>query len=246
MSETVFLPGWGMHVGLWEPVARAFPQARLLPVTPADTDTPCQVADNLAATLQPDSTVIAWSFSGLLALLMAYRYPRKCGLLILCASAPTLKPGHEGAGIDSRQASDFQYRLSCSPHSLMKRFIRLCAWPDTRRDTWERLRQHCEQPAPGNNCHRRLMHTLKWLLTLDCREQAQHCRDHTYYIHGTRDAVVPPPPVNSCKQPPLFADHLFPIANAGHALMATHPRQLITTIRNIYDHHCNQPGSTSL
>ena len=79
--------------------------------------------------IPPNSTLIAWSMGGLLAMLFCHAFPAHCRKLILLASTPYFTAQDNWPGISKQQANKISEQLSSSPTEFSSYFLALTCFP---------------------------------------------------------------------------------------------------------------------
>lgn len=222
-----FLPGWGFKGCIWSTFAQKFCDYHILD-WPLGIDVNLdEIIETWALQIRDNAILVAWSFSGVLALALAYRYPEKCRRLYLVSSVPSFGRQNDWPGIDSEKAQKFLDNFAQAPGRMMDQFIRLVAYPSHSIDINKQLKLHQMDPN-YKPTYRLLYQMLKWLFQLDYRHLLSDLDKKVIYIMGNQDAILNDHRIKRLKNEYQKAHHFlyYSIDQAGHALMLTHPERL--------------------
>jgi pimeloyl-[acyl-carrier protein] methyl ester esterase len=231
----VLLHGWGMHGGVFQPLAEHLARRH----TVAAVDLPGhgesaaydQFADmtrhadylvaQLSSLLYEGVTLVGWSLGGLLAQSIAIHYPQYVDKLILLCGTPCFRQQADWSwAIEDRVLLDFSSALVRDYQGTLSRFLALQFMG--AQNPKENLRRARElvfaRPPPRRDM---LQQGLQLLETCDLRAQLNAIRCPTLVINGERDTLVPAATAR------YLAEHLnnarsVIIKGAGHAPFLSH------------------------
>jgi len=196
----VLLHGWGMHGGVWEPVAAELAQSFRLhivdlpglgnsaPVTPYELAT---LTETVAQAMPEKTAVCGWSFGGQIAMQWALSRPEQVERLILAGSTPRFVSGSDwDCGIAPEVFQQFAAQVRDEYRNTLSRFLALQAYGgDAAKDTIRQLRERFferGEPQPGV-----LQSGLDILLGTDMRDEVGNLRMPTLVLHGDYDKLAP-------------------------------------------------------
>lgn len=214
-SASYVLSGWGFSADV---IVQAMPSStdfislsyEQLALLPFDT-----IIDALAQSLPDNSSVLAWSLGGLLAIAMAARYPQKISQLILINSQPCFSEKDGWLGTAVIQQHRFCDLLG-TPKQLKQSFIATVAHPQQDRPLRQCLGQYYLADKISDYAP-----MLEWMWAVDLREQYRKLTCGLNHIVAENDAVIP-----SSKRQLLALNpraNILSMAGAGHACFLTHP-----------------------
>jgi len=226
----VLLHGWGMHGGIFAPLAdalrahftlhlvdlpghgRARASTQALELAP--------VADALAAAL-PRALWCGWSLGGLIALQVAQAHPdRVRGLAMLAAPPCFCRRDDWPAGMDPQVFEQFGADLDRDYAGTLDRFLALEAQgSDRMRAELRTLRT--EVHALGDPAPRALAEGLAILHDADLRPGLATLAMPSLWIAGRRDRLVSPAALDAAAALAPQA-RMIEVAGAGHAPFLTH------------------------
>jgi pimeloyl-[acyl-carrier protein] methyl ester esterase len=229
----VLLHGWGMHSVVWEsfiPVLTPHASVRCIDLpgfgrsagVPMPT-TPEAMVDVLLDVVPASAVWMGWSLGGLLAMVMAARYPQRVSHLMLMAATPCFVQKQDWpCAMPAQEFDVFANAVKDDAALTLKRFLMLQCHGTTSHKQDLRFLQSClvRQPAPsrealeqglallGNNDYRALLSTLS--LPVLC-------------LLGEHDALIP-----ASVAPVLLS--LLPssmvrvVSGAAHVPFLSHPQ----------------------
>ncbi|HYD33337.1 MAG TPA: pimeloyl-ACP methyl ester esterase BioH [Methylophilaceae bacterium] len=241
VPNLVLVHGWGMHGGVWQPVAKKLSGYFNLhivdlpgmgfskPVEPSDLDT---IADKVLEVLPPNADVCGWSFGSHVVMRAALKQPDSIRRVVLVAGTPkfvnseALEPWH--IGIEAEVYQRFATSVSQDYQETLIRFFSLqCMGADGARNTIKQLRKSfSERPVPTMGS---LQKALRILLENDMRTAVTNIKKPVLLIHGDRDRLVPVQAGHWMAQHMPFA-RLRVIAGAGHAPFLSHQDQFVEAL----------------
>lgn len=217
----VFLPGWGFNASVFNKVASEFKNINLIDL-PKLNDANA-IVDQLAKDLPDHSILIAWSFAGLIATLLADRYPEKVEKLMLVATTPKFVNHTVWPGISQALADQFSTLALEKMPNVLSKFLKITQYPNNNRELLSYLKQHTQIDQ------QLLLNYLTLLFELDVRELYRKIKQPVLLVLGEYDAIVPVAVYASIKA--LNAEiNIQIIKGAGHMPFLTHPHEFIELV----------------
>ncbi|MGV6808441.1 MAG: pimeloyl-ACP methyl ester esterase BioH [bacterium] len=246
----VALHGWGMNHHVWQPIKPLLEQHFAvywvdLPGHGENQSIPLQdlrtVADQLAAVLPDQATIMGWSLGGLIAQYYAFAHRHKVAQLCLVASSPCFVQKADWSPAMSVQTlTQFEDDLAKDYQGTLQRFLALQFLGVKAVGLAARLRQLRQQlvampPDPAS-----LKQGLHLLNTLDLR--ALPVLQPRAWLFGALDRLIPMTITEHLPNDPR--NHYMMIPNAGHAPFISHPeyfveqlvQRLMLTTKMTHDH----------
>lgn len=201
----VALHGWGMHSGVYKPVANALKdnyQMHLVDLpghglSPgfagfADINAHAEyIVEQLDSIFKQGIVLMGWSMGGLLAQAIASRYPKYIQKLVLLTATPcfTHRPDWR-SGIDSLVLDKFSAELHSDFQKTLGRFLAMqFLGSDDQKENLRHAKQlvfACPAASP-----RTLEQGLELLQKTDLRNQLDNIQCPVLIINGERDSLVP-------------------------------------------------------
>lgn len=229
----VLIHGWGMHGGVWQPIAKRLAKDYMLYIV----DLPgmgysravepyelYSLAEEVAEVIPGVSDILGWSLGGLIAQNIAITQPDRIRRLVLVGSTPCfINKDDWQAGIPADYFTDFARSVDDDYKRAMVKFLTLqCMKAKDARDTIKQLRQGFDlKPAPTQHT---LKQALQVLLQTDLREESENILKPTLLIHGDRDTLAPVQAAHWMMQH-LPKGFLRVISGAAHAPFLSHGEQ---------------------
>ena len=188
----VFLPGWCLGRGPLNTAVDALKGTIFdLPgygAAPLISDF-YAAADDIAARLQPDTTLCGWSLGAQLALAVAARAPAKVGQLVLVAGTTSFiqRDGWPHA-MPPVMLAEFTAGILADVEAMLPRFVGGFNRGDARAKEVSRQLLSLADPRPPLAT---LACGLDWLRDVDLRSLARQIQAPTLLIHGTADPLMP-------------------------------------------------------
>jgi pimeloyl-[acyl-carrier protein] methyl ester esterase len=231
-AALLLIHGWGMHGGMWGPVAEQLAKSHrvhLLDLPGHGGSAACtpyaldSLVQQLSAQFAEPLTVVGWSLGGQLALRWAQLHPAQVQKLVLVATTPCFV---QQEGWSCAMAADTLQEFAASllqNHALtLKRFLALqLRGSENERELLLDLRARLF--ANGEPDIAALQGGLEILRDTDLRDQLAHITQATLLIAGERDTLTPKAASEYMAQAMSDA-RLEVIAGAAHAPFLSHPQ----------------------
>ncbi|MDO4997179.1 MAG: pimeloyl-ACP methyl ester esterase BioH [Neisseria sp.] len=178
-----------------------------------------EAVNQLAEQIADDSIVVGWSLGGLLALLLAHRFPNKVRALCLTASFAKLKAENDyPEGLNQVALGKMVNLFAQDYHKYMKQFLELqFLYAKERQNIIAQIlpdiAKHGSPPA--------LQAALDAVENADARAILPDIRVPTLLIFGGKDGITPPR-MGEYLQKHLPNARLETIAQAAHAPFLSH------------------------
>ena len=140
----------------------------------------------LAIRIPNHSTILGWSFGGLIAITLAYLFPDKVKKLILLASQPKFLEDLFWKGITHKIADHFVETAQYNFKQLKTSFISLVNYPSHN----SKYKKHLEKNYITHH-DVALVKLLKVMFSTDLRHEYQAIKSKILHIVSNRDAVLP-------------------------------------------------------
>ncbi|MCE0493868.1 pimeloyl-ACP methyl ester esterase BioH [Vibrio salinus] len=198
-DDIVFLHGWGMNGAVWANTLDAL-KARYrvhivdLPGYGFSADSPALSLDDIVDRLllqAPEKAVwLGWSLGGLVASLVALRFPGYVSKLVTVASSPKFAASSPWRGIQPQVLADFTTQLVDNFQLTIERFMALQAMgsPTARQDVKLLKKTVLSRPQPNPDA---LLAGLAMLENVDLREEMTTLTVPMLRMYGRLDGLVP-------------------------------------------------------
>ena len=197
----VMLHGWGLHSGIWEPVARAL--AGKFRITYIDlpghgrsgwnnaVKSIDEYAEIIASVIPLRTHLLGWSLGGMIACVIAERHPTRIGRLVLTNTTPRFIKGDDWrCAMAADDLADLAARLADDYRVTVNRFLTLSVRGDERARTLLRdLRR--EVFRHGDPDQDALKTGLDLLRDTDLRSRLAAVTAETLIIAGEADTLTP-------------------------------------------------------
>ncbi|UCV29774.1 alpha/beta fold hydrolase [Ferribacterium limneticum] len=146
-------------------------------------------ADDIAARLQPGTTLAGWSLGAQLALAVAARHPDKVGKLVLVAGTTSFvqRDGWPHA-MAPEMLAEFAAGIAADVEAMLPRFVGGFNRGDARAKAVTLELLQLADPRPAAEV---LATGLNWLRDIDLRDIAPQVKAPTLLIHGAADPLMP-------------------------------------------------------
>lgn len=199
----VLLHGWGMHGGMWQPLAQRLAQAFQVHSVDLpghgystssgadETLTLDSIVAELVAQFSGPQIVCGWSLGGQVALRWAKLYPQQVQRLVLVASTPCFVEREDWPfGMAQDTLKQFAAELEQNHTATLRRFLALqLRGSEIERELLQQLRQQIFIRGAPNMAA--LRSGLEILRDTDLREELQGISQPTLVIAGERDQIAP-------------------------------------------------------
>ena len=235
--KALLISGWGTQAAIWDPIIPVLERAYQIEVIEPPWVAAGQALgsitavdhyiDTLAQRVDANTTLIAWSLGGLLALRLAARFPSKIKQLVLISSTAYFPCDEGGAnGIDRMWLDKFCQRFAAAPEKTLQRFMTLQVKGEQQAKPCLRLLQQlCNvSQYDMDECEAGLM----LLLRMDVRPQLKQIKQQVRVIHGQNDAVLPLAAGQNLAQ--YFNTKCSVIEGAGHVPHLSQPEAVVDAI----------------
>lgn len=240
--DFVLLHGWGLHGGVWRPVAGRLARSFRLHLVDlpghghsrdiafAGLDA---VVDAVAECAPEGASICGWSLGGLVAMRLATRHPSRAAALALVSATPCfVVRDHWPHAMARETLAAFASGLEAQPAKALRRFVNLNAagGPQAR----ERMRELAALEADrGTAPSASLAAGLALLRDTDLRGEVAGIGCPALVIHGGRDALVPVE-AGRWLAGALLRASLVEIADAAHLPFVTHAQAFAQTLESLH------------
>ena len=146
-------------------------------------------ADDVAARLQPGTTLAGWSLGAQLALAVVARHPEKVGKLLLVAgTASFVQRNGWPQAMAPEMLAEFATNVLADVEAMLPRFVGGFNRGDARSKDVTRQLLALADPRPPTAA---LAAGLDWLRDVDLRAAAPQVNVPTLIIHGAADPLMP-------------------------------------------------------
>ena len=231
-APLVFLPGWCLGRGPLNAAVDAL-QGTIFDLpgygdAPLITDFDAAVAD-IAARLQPGTTLAGWSLGAQLALAVAARAPETIGKLLLVAGTASFvqRDGWPHA-MPPEMLAEFAAGIAADVEAMLPRFVGGFNRGDARGKEVTRQLLDLADPLPPAAT---LATGLDWLRDVDLRPELGRIEAPTLLIHGANDPLMPLGAAEALAAA-IPGARLAPFADCAHAPFVSRPDDFLAAARS--------------
>lgn len=238
--DLLMLHGWGLHGGLWGPLADELAHHFRITLVDLPGHGYSRRPDRLSVTgmakeiaaavsLNKGATVLGWSLGGFVALELAREFPDRFNRLVWIAGTPSFVE-REGwpVGMALTTLAKFADGLKQDYRATLKRFISLNGGLEGDRPLLKTMQQQVfDRGEPPVDM---LDQGLAILRNSDMRSVLATCRQPLLLIQGTHDRLVHPDSVEAIRE--LHDANVLMLEGAGHAPFLAKPGPVAEAIRN--------------
>jgi pimeloyl-[acyl-carrier protein] methyl ester esterase len=199
-KQLVFLHGWGMNSGVWQPLIDIIKDQFCITtidlpgygLNHQQLPTPYNlqnVATVVAEQIPADCILIGWSLGGLVAQKIAISNPEKLKQLVLICSSPKFSKGDNWPGIEPKVLHFFTQQLDLHPSKTLERFLAIQAMGsvNARQDAKIIKQVTQEYSLPSTVA---LAAGLDMLQSIDLRQQFKTLSIPCHMFFGHLDTLV--------------------------------------------------------
>ncbi len=231
-APLVFLPGWCLGRGPLNAAVDTL-QGTIFDLpgygeAPLITDFDAAVAD-IAARLQPGTTLAGWSLGAQLALAIAARAPEKIGKLLLVAgTASFVQRDCWPHAMPPEMLAEFAAGIAANVEAMLPRFVGGFNRGDARSKEVTRQLLDLADPLPPAAT---LAAGLDWLRDVDLRPELARIEAPTLLIHGANDPLMPLGAAEALAAA-IPGARLAPFADCAHAPFVSRPDDFLAAARS--------------
>ena len=231
-APIVFLPGWCLGRTPLNAVVNAINgQIFDLPGygnAPLITDF-YAAADDIAARVQPGTTLAGWSLGAQLALAIAARHPDKVGKLVLVAGTTSFvqRDGWPHA-MPPDMLAEFAAGIAADVEAMLPRFVGGFNRGDANAKAVTLDLLKLADPRPAGEV---LGTGLNWLRDVDLRDSALQVKAPTLLIHGGADPLMPLGAAEALAAL-IPGAKLAVLSDCAHAPFMSRPDDFLATVRD--------------
>lgn len=239
-ASWVFLHGWGMHQGVWQPILPdltdslrirtldlpGFGHSAWQPEYADFEEAVTAVEQHLLQHETGPVNLLGWSMGGLFATALAARGHLNVQRLALIASTPRFAQEDSWPGIKPRVLAAFEAELKRDYVATIERFIAVQAMgsPHMKDDIRALSQLLANAPTPAPEA---LIAGLHWLQHVDLRPEFEQLTCPSLRIYGRRDSLVPVAQAEHIHKP---IDHMEVFNDSAHTPFYNEPARFCRTL----------------
>ncbi len=233
----VFLHGWGLNSGVWQPLIALFNKHHNTRYQLITVDLPGfgsnstveiepysleNICHHIAQTINQPAIYLGWSLGGLIATQMSLTYPDKVRALISVASSPFFveQADDHWPGIKPTVLHSFHQQLSQDTVKTINGFLKIQAMgsPQIRRDLKQISQLVMAHSLPNEKT---LTDALTLLSQCDLRTKLSEVNQPFLRLYGNNDSLVPKAVIEHVNQL-APASEKYTFHQASHAPFISH------------------------
>lgn len=230
-SSIAFISGWGFKSSLLRKSSFYLKGSFLIDLPNIKHLTLNNVVNYVSNLIPNNTTLIGWSLGGLIAILLAFKFPKKVKKLILFSSSPRFVQGNRWSGISELEVNKFISLYKKNFYSLFKYFIYLVIYPSNSNSYKECLIKNSINLKKNSSL---LFGYLKILFESDIRSEYERIKVPVFHILGNRDIIVKSKPSDILALNPKAIIHVIP--EAGHLAFLTHENHFYSRLFRFINH----------
>ncbi|MFZ2314401.1 MAG: alpha/beta fold hydrolase [Gammaproteobacteria bacterium] len=186
MSQIAFLPGWGFKRCVWNETINdlEIEDAVTIDLPDVEGDDFSRAVVELSREIEDQSTIVAWSVGGLLAIQLAYMFPKKCAKLILVGSLPKFLSIANWPGITNDFFETFIHQATNNLNKTLNKFSSLVQFPHKPNKS---IKEH----MLDSSSEEKLLNYLSLMQKADYRPHLKILSIPIFFIMNEKDAVIP-------------------------------------------------------
>jgi len=238
-APIVFIHGWGLHGGVWQPMAdclKSSAQSYLIDLPGHGYSAKPQVFSvNTAAhtvmsaldDLSGSAILVGWSMGAFIAFEMARQFPDRFSRLVWIAGTPSFikRPGWS-IGMEPDILDDFANGLEQDSRGTLRRFISLNGAGATDRTLIKKMQQQALEREPVESSV--LKQGLQILRDSDIRSELSESTLPMLLLQGSQDRLVNTDTVDAVASLRSIESRIF--TDLGHAPFLSEPEAVARSI----------------
>jgi pimeloyl-[acyl-carrier protein] methyl ester esterase len=197
----VFIHGWGLNSGVWQPLIEKFTQNYEIITVDLPgfglnksvqlTDYSIEnIATLIVNAVGKPAVYVGWSLGGLVASTIALNFSMQSLGLVTVASSPYFVAQDNWPGINAMVLKSFHQQLAANSQQTIENFLKIQAMgsPHIRDDIKQIQQLIMQYPQPTADT---LTQSLSLLETVDLREQLANISLPVLRLYGRLDSLVP-------------------------------------------------------
>ncbi|MBX3708300.1 MAG: alpha/beta fold hydrolase [Gammaproteobacteria bacterium] len=226
-----FLPGWGFQSSIWQPITPLLLDYEIilydLPLvghsTTFNLDRLIYIIKTIANNAPPDSILIAWSLSSIIASFLCLHYPHQFKKLITIASTPKFTESIDWEGVKYHLASRFYANTKIDPSHALHKFKKMIGAQINDPSILSVIQTNSMDASNKVS----LLFYLTLLIKTDIREIYSRLTQPVLHLFGTRDPIITMAHIKQIQY--HYPKHFTQvIPNAGHIPFLTHTQEFVS------------------